>query len=97
MQDPYQYLINEVLEGRIKNSRDLEKAKHRACREFNLPRFISNAEILENATPEERFKLAPIIKKKPTRTLSGVAVVAVIPFGRKIQTVQLFLLILLIG
>jgi elongator complex protein 3 len=88
MQEAYRFIITEILEGRIKNNRDLEKAKHRACREFDLPQFISNAEILENASPEERARIAPIIKKKPTRTLSGVAVVAVMvhphqcPHGR---------------
>jgi elongator complex protein 3 len=49
---------------------------------------MSNAQILEKATPEERIIIAPIIKKKPTRTLSGVAIVAVMckphecPHGR---------------
>ncbi|HEY0195970.1 MAG TPA: tRNA uridine(34) 5-carboxymethylaminomethyl modification radical SAM/GNAT enzyme Elp3, partial [Methanobacterium sp.] len=88
MQDAYRFIITEILEGRIKTNKDLEKAKHRACREFNLPQFISNAQILENATMEERIRIAPIIKKKPTRTLSGVAIVAVMvhphqcPHGR---------------
>jgi elongator complex protein 3 len=88
MQDAYRFIITEILEGRVKTNRDLEKVKHRACREFNLPQFISNADILENATPEERTRIAPIIKKKPTRTLSGVAIVAVMvqphqcPHGR---------------
>lgn len=88
MQDAYRFIIKEIIEGRIKNSKDLEKVKHRACREFNLPQFISNAQILENATLDERIQIAPIIKKKPTRTLSGVAVVAVMcqphqcPHGR---------------
>lgn len=88
MQEAYRFIINEILEGRIKTTKNLEKAKHRACREFNLPQFISNAQILENASKEERIKIAPIIKKKPTRTLSGVAVVAVMcqphqcPHGR---------------
>ena len=88
MQEAYRLIIKEIMEGRIETNKDLEKAKHRACREFNLPQFISNAQILENATPEERIKIAPVIKKKPTRTLSGVAVVAVMcqphqcPHGR---------------
>ncbi len=88
MQEAYRFIIKEIIEGRIKTNRDLEKAKHRACREFNLPQFISNSQILENATSEERNRIAPIIKKKPTRTLSGVAVVAVMcmphqcPHGR---------------
>lgn len=88
MQEAYRFIITEIIEGRIKDNRDLEKVKHRACREFNLHQFISNAEILEKATPEERNLIAPIIKKKPTRTLSGVAIVAVMvhphqcPHGR---------------
>lgn len=88
MQEAYRFIIKEILEGRVRNSKELEKVKHRACREFNLPQFISNAQILENATQEERIQIAPIIKKKPTRTLSGVAVVAVMcqphqcPHGR---------------
>jgi elongator complex protein 3 len=88
MEDAYRYIIKEILKGRIKNGKDLEKAKHRACREFNQPQFISNSQILSEATPEERKIIAPIIKKKPTRTLSGVAIVAVMcqphqcPHGR---------------
>ncbi len=88
MQDAYRFIIEELINGRVKNSKDLEKIKHRACREYNLPQFISNSQILQNATPEERIILAPIIKKKPTRTLSGVAIVAVMckphqcPHGR---------------
>ncbi|MCE5213396.1 MAG: tRNA uridine(34) 5-carboxymethylaminomethyl modification radical SAM/GNAT enzyme Elp3 [Methanobacterium sp.] len=88
MQEAYRFIIGEIISGRVKNSKDLEKVKHRACREYNFPQFISNSEILQNATPQERIKIAPIIKKKPTRTLSGVAIVAVMckphqcPHGR---------------
>lgn len=88
MEEAYRYIIKQIIEGRIKTSKELEKAKHRASRKFNLPRFMSNSEILKNATLEERVQIAPIIKKKPTRTLSGVAVVAVMcqphqcPHGR---------------
>lgn len=88
MQEAYRFIINEILDGRVKTNRNLEKVKHRACREYNLSQFISNADILEHATPEERAKIAPIIKKKPTRTLSGVVIIAVMvqphqcPHGR---------------
>ncbi len=63
MQEAYRFIINEILDGRVKTNRNLEKVKHRACREYNLSQFISNADILEHATPEERAKIAPIIKK----------------------------------
>lgn len=88
MEEAYRFIINEIIQGRIKSREDLEKAKHQACRDYNLPGFMSNSQILKNATPTERVVLAPLIKKKPTRTLSGVAIVAVMcrphecPHGR---------------
>jgi elongator complex protein 3 len=88
MDEAYRFIIKGILEGKIETQRDLEKAKHKACRDYNLLEFMSNAQILEKATREERFLIGPIIKKKPTRTLSGVAIVAVMckphecPHGR---------------
>ncbi len=88
MDDAYRFIIEGILEGKIKTQRDLENAKRKACRDYKLLEFMSNAQILEKATREERFLIAPIIKKKPTRTLSGVAIVAVMckphecPHGR---------------
>jgi elongator complex protein 3 len=88
MDDAYRFIIKGILEGKIKTQRDLENAKRKACRDYNLLKFMSNAQILEKATREERILIAPIIKKKPTRTLSGVAIIAVMckphecPHGR---------------
>lgn len=88
MEEACRFIVKAILEGRIKDSRDLEKAKHKACLDHKLQKFMSNADILGCATPTERMKIAPIIKKKPTRTISGVAVVAVMcqphkcPHGR---------------
>lgn len=88
MENACRFIINEILEGNIETKEELEKAKLKVCREFKLEKFMSNSMILANATPEERLKIAPVIKKKPTRTISGVAVVAVMcrphkcPHGR---------------
>lgn len=88
MEEAYRFIINEIIQGRIKSREELEKAKHQACRDYNLKGFMSNSQILKKATPAERTVLAPLIKKKPTRTLSGVAIVAVMcrphecPHGR---------------
>jgi len=88
MEDPYRSIIEDILGGKIQTKRQLEKAKHKACRNYNLQKFMSNADILENATPEERSTVAAVIRKKPTRTISGVAIVAVMckphkcPHGR---------------
>ncbi len=49
---------------------------------------MSNADILEYATPKKKEIVSNILKKKPTRTMSGVAIVAVMchphecPHGR---------------
>ncbi|MEL7671428.1 tRNA uridine(34) 5-carboxymethylaminomethyl modification radical SAM/GNAT enzyme Elp3 [Methanobacterium sp.] len=88
MENACKLIINQIIKGKIKTKRDLEKAKHKACRDYNLEKFMSNSMILQNATPDERKKIARIIQKKPTRTISGVAIVAVMckphkcPHGR---------------
>ncbi len=88
MEDACRFIINELIAGNIKTKKDLEKVKLQACRDFKLMEFMSNSMILEEATAEERSIISPIIRKKPTRTISGVAVVAVMckphkcPHGR---------------
>jgi len=88
MEEACRFIIDEILRGKIKSKRDLERVKLKACRDFKLMEFMSNSLILEKASPEERKIIAPIIRKKPTRTISGVAVVAVMckphkcPHGR---------------
>jgi len=81
-------IIDDILNGKISTRRDLEIAKRKVCRDFDLPKFMSNTEILQCATNTEREKVAKILRKKPTRTISGVAIVAVMchphkcPHGR---------------
>lgn len=88
MKEACEFIISEIMKGNIKNKKELEKAKHKACRDYKLPKFMSNSIILEYASPDERKKIAGIVMKKPTRTISGVAIVAVMckphkcPHGR---------------
>ena len=88
MEEAGRSIIDDILEGKIKNRRDLEKAKFGVCREFGLDKFPRNSEILQMASADEKKLVTPILKKKPTRTISGVAVVAVMcpphkcPHGR---------------
>ena len=88
MENACRFIINEIMEGNVESKKDLEKLKLKACRDFKLMEFMSNSLLLENATPSERAKISPLIRKKPTRTISGVAVVAVMckphkcPHGR---------------
>lgn len=68
--------------------RSLEKAKFKVTREHNLGYIPSNSALIKLLTPEERVKLIPILRRKATRALSGVNVVAVMteplecPHGR---------------
>ncbi len=88
MREACEFIISEIIEGNIKDKKELEKVKLKACRDYKLQKFMSNSLILEYASPEDRKKISGIIRKKPTRTISGVAIVAVMckphkcPHGR---------------
>lgn len=88
MKDACRIIINDIIEGKISTRRDLEVKKRQLCRDLKLSRFMSNADILEYATDEEKELVSDTLKKKPTRTKSGVAIVAVMchphkcPHGR---------------
>ncbi len=88
MKNACRIIINDIIEGKISTRRDLEVKKRQLCRELKLSRFMSNANILEYATDKEKELVSDTLKKKPTRTKSGVAIVAVMchphkcPHGR---------------
>lgn len=70
-------ILQAALEGKVRTKDDLQRLKRKLCRQHNLSRFPSDVEILSYATDEEKTKVSAIFRKKPTRTLSGVVVVAV--------------------
>lgn len=88
MQEACRLIIEEALSRNITTKKDLEKLKIQTCRDLKLSGFMSNSKILQYAKPEELESLRPILMKKPTRTISGVAIVAVMcrphkcPHGR---------------
>lgn len=88
MEKACRIIIEDILNGKISTRRDLEVEKRQLCRDLKLSRFMSNADILEYAKPDEKEIVSGILKKKPTRTMSGVAIVAVMchphkcPHGR---------------
>ena len=88
MQKACRIIIEDILDGKISTRRDLEVEKRQLCRDLKLSKFMSNADILKFAEPEEKEIVSGILKKKPTRTMSGVAIVAVMchphkcPHGR---------------
>ncbi|MFW9986390.1 MAG: radical SAM protein, partial [Candidatus Odinarchaeota archaeon] len=72
-----QEILQAALEGKVSNKNDLQRLKRKLCRQYKLSRFPSDVEILSYATEDEKEKISTILRKKPTRTLSGVVVVAV--------------------
>lgn len=88
MENACKIIIEDIISGKISTRHELEVEKRKLCRELKLSKFMSNADILEFTTPQEKEIVSGILKKKPTRTLSGVAIVAVMchphdcPHGR---------------
>jgi len=70
-------MIAGVKNGEITSREQLQKVKVALCSEFGLADVPPNSKILEKVSPEDRRLLEPFLIKKPMRTMSGVAVVAV--------------------
>lgn len=68
-------IVDAVISGEIADEKDLDRWKRKIGREFGLSGIPKNAEILAEADEGERVRLKLLVRK-PTRTLSGVAVVA---------------------
>jgi elongator complex protein 3 len=69
--------IIDLLLSRCHTPSDVTRLKIQVCRKYNLPSVPRNSELLAAALPGERERLRRILLVKPTRTLSGVAPVAV--------------------
>ncbi|OPY30329.1 MAG: coproporphyrinogen III oxidase [Methanomassiliicoccales archaeon PtaU1.Bin030] len=70
-------LVRMILDGEIENKERLQQAKIALCRKYGLPGVPRNSEILASVSEEDRPKVQELLRRKPVRTLSGVAVVAV--------------------
>ncbi len=62
---------------------ELDRLRLSLSKKFKLPRVVSNTDILLMLRKDEREKYSAILTRKPTRTLSGVSVIAVMtsPFS----------------
>lgn len=69
-------IIKKILSGEISDREQLSCEKKRLSVECGLDLFVRNSEILKFAKPYEREKLLSVLQKKPSKTVSGVAVVA---------------------
>ncbi|RKX91358.1 MAG: tRNA uridine(34) 5-carboxymethylaminomethyl modification radical SAM/GNAT enzyme Elp3, partial [Spirochaetes bacterium] len=76
----YKKIIELILCGKIKNKDSLHKAKVRFSSKYGFKKIPRDSEILENLpediSKEERERILSIIRKKPMRTISGVAIIA---------------------
>ncbi len=72
----YSEIVDAVAEGRIKNKQELKRAKSKFAKLSGMSSIPSNADILSEAG-NKREAVLKILQTKPTRSLSGVAVVAV--------------------
>jgi elongator complex protein 3 len=68
-------IVDAILSGEIASDADLESRKKDFASKARLASLPSNADILGTATLEERERLKMLVRK-PTRTLSGVSVIA---------------------
>ncbi|NMB78168.1 MAG: tRNA uridine(34) 5-carboxymethylaminomethyl modification radical SAM/GNAT enzyme Elp3 [Methanomicrobiales archaeon] len=73
----YREIISRILALRPGDDAPVVAAKIDVCRKYGLPAVPKNSALLAAALPEERETLRKILLVKPSRTLSGVAPVAV--------------------
>ncbi len=74
----YREIIEELLTSDSKLSKNVvNRIKNKLSAKYKKSRTPSNADILQAATPEEAEILRPVLLKRPVRTISGVAIVAV--------------------
>ncbi|MGC8609647.1 MAG: tRNA uridine(34) 5-carboxymethylaminomethyl modification radical SAM/GNAT enzyme Elp3, partial [Thermoplasmata archaeon] len=72
--DFFSEIYDQLKSGDIKNKEDLEYIKIKLSKKYGLDFIPSDTEILNSFTFDENIKR--ILRRKPTRTISGVAVVA---------------------
>ncbi len=81
-------IARAVLAGEIKSREELNRYKIVVSRKYHLSKIPGNSDILKAIPEEERERFRELLKRKPTRTISGVAVVAMMtkpfpcPHGR---------------
>ncbi|HXZ23926.1 MAG TPA: tRNA uridine(34) 5-carboxymethylaminomethyl modification radical SAM/GNAT enzyme Elp3 [Methanomassiliicoccales archaeon] len=73
----HERLLALIASGEIKDKASLQRKKIELCREFVMETVPPNSETLARAPPELVPVVLEVLRRKPVRTLSGVAVVAV--------------------
>jgi len=70
-------IIDMIVSGEIKDRDQLQRVKVKLAGEYRLNAVPQNSEIIADVRDEERSAVIPMLLRKPVRTVSGVAVVAV--------------------
>ncbi len=73
----FEEILAELRAGRLRDRDAVQAFKIGLSRKYRTHRMPTNADVLNAARADERPRLAPILRKKPTRSLSGVAIVTV--------------------
>jgi len=70
-------ILEQILNHGITSERELDAAKKRVSAKYKLPSLPKNSEILLLCSADERARAIHLLQRKSVRTISGVAVVAV--------------------
>lgn len=76
MNGAIQEIIQEITAKPLKRE-DVGLLKSRIAKKHGLAKIPTNAEILEHVSRDDLKLLLPLLRKKPVRTISGIAVIAV--------------------
>ncbi|MDD2615449.1 MAG: tRNA uridine(34) 5-carboxymethylaminomethyl modification radical SAM/GNAT enzyme Elp3, partial [Methanosarcina sp.] len=70
-------ILEKVLTGEIKNESQLNKVKKSISKHYHLASLPRNGDIIIQGSSEEQAIIKGFLRRKPVRTISGVAVIAV--------------------
>ncbi len=69
-------IIDTLTANSLATHDDVNRLKIKTAAKYHLPEVPSNADIISQLTPKEAKQILPILRRKTTRTISGVTVVA---------------------
>jgi elongator complex protein 3 len=70
-------IIDSLMRLELPTSEDVNRIKMWVAAKYRLERVPSNSELIRLLKAEEKRKLLPLLRRKTTRTISGVTVIAV--------------------
>ena len=77
----YDDVLDTILQQDITSKKGVHQLKIRLCKTYHMKRIPSNAEIIDHISKrfnqQEKKRLLLVLQRKPMRTISGVAVVAI--------------------